>query len=319
MICDAEKPLCSHITYTTFLVEKIKYLFLFLVSLGWRLSNETFFEPLKNTISDFKLRGSVGTAGYDGTAAYQWLSGFNYNFFWIPGDAAVPTIDNTALANVDLTWETNTTYDIGFDAALFKNELTVSLDYFFRKREDVIARASSSIPSTLGVAVADQNLYEFSNQGFEFSLNYKKQINDKPAINYSLNLGAEYKNFSLSVLLTGAAGYDIYLDGEAQSPLRNGFNGYSYQLDYWTPQNTGATFPRVSDGGFNDNNYKYSDFWLRNGKHLRFKNINLSYTLPKFKNNAGFEKMMVFVTGYNLFVIKDYKEEFDPQNTSSVG
>jgi TonB-linked SusC/RagA family outer membrane protein len=390
------------------------------VSLGWRLSNETFFEPLKNTISDFKLRGSVGTAGYDGTAAYQWLSGFNYNFFWIPGDASVPTIDNTALANVDLTWETNTTYDIGFDAALFKNALTLSFDYFFRKRENVIARANSSIPSTLGVTVADQNLYEFSNQGFEFSLNYRKQLNDnlkvnallnfsksrekavfidetyqedpfmrdnltvtggytnlrrgyisqglfqsqdeidqwavqdgngnatlqpgdiryqdlngdniidvkdqkvfgvgdKPAINYSLNLGAEYKNFSFSVLLTGAAGYDIYLDGEAQSPLRNGFNGYSYQLDYWTPQNTGATFPRVSDGGFNDNNYKYSDFWLRNGKHLRFKNINLSYTLPKFKNNVGFEKMTVFVTGYNLFVIKDYKEEFDPQNTSSVG
>lgn len=390
------------------------------VSLGWRLSNEKFFKPLKNTVSDFKLRGSVGTAGYDGTAAYQWLSGFNYNFFWIPGDAAVPTIDNTALANVDLTWETNTTYDIGFDAALFKNALSLSFDYFFRKRENVIARANSSIPSTLGVAVADQNLYEFSNQGFEFSLNYRKQLNDnlkvnallnfsksrekavfidetyqedpfmrdnltvtggytnlrrgyisqglfqsqdeidqwavqdgngnatlqpgdiryqdlngdniidvkdqkvfgvgdKPAINYSLNLGAEYKNFSFSVLLTGAAGYDIYLDGEAQSPLRNGFNGYSYQLDYWTPQNTGATFPRVSDGGFNDNNYKYSDFWLRNGKHLRFKNINLSYTLPKFKNNVGFEKMTVFVTGYNLFVIKDYKEEFDPQNTSSVG
>ena len=54
------------------------------VSLGWRLSNEKFFEPLKNTISDFKLRGSVGTAGYDGTAAYQWLSGFNYSFFLDP-------------------------------------------------------------------------------------------------------------------------------------------------------------------------------------------------------------------------------------------
>ena len=51
----------------------------------------------------------------------------------------MPTIDNTALANVDLTWETNTTYDIGFDAALFKNALTVSFDYFFRKRENVIA------------------------------------------------------------------------------------------------------------------------------------------------------------------------------------
>ena len=38
---------------------------------------------------------------------------------------------------------------------------------------------------------------------------------NKPANNYSLNLGAEYKNFALSVLLTGASGYDIYIGGEA--------------------------------------------------------------------------------------------------------
>ena len=390
------------------------------ISLGWRISEESFFEPLKNTVSNLKLRGSVGTAGYDGTSAYQWLSGFNYNLFWVAQDTAIPTIDNTALANLDLTWETNTTYDIGLDASFFNNELNFSFDYFFRKREDVIARASSSVPSTLGVQLADENLYEFSNEGFEFSIDYRKRINDnlkvsallnfsrsrekavfideilqedpfmrenltitggftnlrrgyisdglfqnqeqidqwaiqdgngnsslqpgdvryvdlngdniidvrdqkvfgdgdKPAINYSLNLGAEYKNFALSVLLTGAAGYDIYLDGEAQSPLRNGFNGYDYQMDYWTPENTGATFPRITDGGFNDNNYKYSDFWLRKGNHLRVKNINLSYTLPKFKGNTGFDEMSVFVTGYNLFVIKGYDEDFDPQNTSSVG
>lgn len=389
------------------------------ISLGWRLSEESFFEPLKNTVSELKLRASVGTAGYDGTSAYQWLSGFNYNLFWIAQDEAIPTIDNTALANLDLTWETNTTYDVGLDANFFNNELKFSFDYFFRKREDVIARATSSVPSTLGVQLADENLYEFSNEGFEFSLDYRKQVNDnlnvsalfnfsmsrekavfidetlqedpfmrenltitggftnlrrgyisaglfqtqedidqwaiqdgngnaslqpgdvryidlngdniidvrdqkvfgdgdKPAINFSLNLGVEYRNFALSVLMTGAAGYDIYLDGEAQSPLRNGFNGYEYQTDYWTLENTGATFPRITDGGFNDNNYKYSDFWMRNGKHLRFKNINLSYTLPKFKN-SGFDEMRVFVTGYNLFVIKDYDEDFDPQNTSSVG
>ena len=300
------------------------------------------------------------------------------------------------------------------------NHLQFHLIISLEKEKMSLLEPTPASQDTLGVAVADQNLYKFSNEGFEFSLNYQKQLNDnlkinallnfsksrekavfidetyqvdpfmrenltttggytnlrrgyiskglfqtqdeidthaiqdgngntslqpgdvvyedlngdniidvkdqktfgvgdKPAINYSLNLGADYKNFSISVLLTGAAGYDIYLDGEAQSPLRNGFNGYNYQLDYWTPENNAAAFPRITDGGFNDNNYKYSDFWLRNGKHLRFKNINLSYTLPKFKNNVGFDKMTVFVTGYNLFVIKDYKEDFDPQNTSSVG
>jgi len=390
------------------------------VSLGWRISEESFFEPLKSTISNLKLRASVGTAGTDNTAAYQWLSGFNYSHFFVIEDTAIPTIDNTTLPNLDLSWETHTTYDVGLDVDLFNSELKVSADYFFRKREGVLAYADASVPSTLGVGLSASNLYEFSNEGFEFSANYKKQLTDdlkitgvlnfsksreknvfidetlqtdpfmranltetggftglrrgyisnglfqtqedidqhavqddngnsslqpgdvryvdlnddniidvkdqkvfgkgsKPSINYSLNLGVEYKNFALSVLLTGAAGYDIYLEGEAQSPLRNGFNGYDYQMDYWTPENTGATFPRITDGGFNENNYKNSDFWLRNGKHIRFKNINLSYTLPKRKENATFDEIRLFCTGHNLFVIKNYDEDFDPQLNSGLG
>lgn len=390
------------------------------ISAGWRISEESFFEPLKNTISNLKLRASVGTAGNDGTSAYQWLSGFNYNLFYAINDSAIPTIDNTALPNRDITWETNTTYDVGLDVDLFGRDLTFSFDYFFRKRDNVIAGANASVPSTLGVALAAQNFYEFSNEGFEFSFNYNKQLNDnlkvsallnfsksreravfidealqedpfmrsnltqtggftglrrgyisnglfqsqdeidqyaiqdnndnsslqpgdvkfvdlngdniidvkdqkvfgngsKAATNYSLNLGVEYKNFALSVLLTGAAGYDIYLEGEAQSPLRNGFNGYDYQLDYWTPENTNARFPRISDGGFNENNYRYSDFWLREGKHIRFKNINFSYTLPKRKKNSTFDEIKFFCTGQNLFVIKDFEEDFDPQTGSGLG
>ncbi|WP_246062613.1 SusC/RagA family TonB-linked outer membrane protein [Mesohalobacter halotolerans] len=391
------------------------------VSAGWRLSDESFFEPLKNAVQNLKLRGSIGTAGNDNTAAYQWLSGFNYSFFYVVGDGAVPTIDNTALANRDITWETNTTYNVGLDARFLNGDLQFSFDYFYRKREDVLAFASASVPSTLGVSIAAENLYEFSNEGFEFSLNYNKQITDdfklgavfnfsrsrekavfidenfqedpfmrqnltitggftnlrrgyisqglfqsqeeidswaiqdnnnnaslqpgdvrfqdlnddgiidvrdqkvfgdgdKPAINYSLNLNTEYKRWNLSVLLTGAAGYDIYIDGEAQSPLRNGFNGYDYQMDYWTPENTGAAYPRITDGGFNENNNRYSDYWMRSGNHLRIRNVNLSYTLPsKISQKFGFYEFSMFVTGTNLHVFTTYDEDIDPQSTSGVG
>lgn len=386
------------------------------LSLGWRLSEETFFESWKEVVPEFKLRASIGTAGNDGTAGYQWLSGFNYSFFYAINDTAIPTIDNTSLPNREITWETNTTYDIGFDASLFNRDLKVSFDYFFRTKEDVLAQPSAAIPSTLGVGVAAQNLHEYSNEGFEFSINYQKQVTEdlkisallnysksrekavfidetlqedpfmrqnltvtggftglrrgyisdglfqsqeeidahaiqdgvngtnstiqpgdvkyqdlngdniidekdqkvfgngsKAASNYSLNLGAEYKNFALSVLLTGAAGYDLYISGEAQSPLLNGFTGYDYQMDYWTPENTGAAYPRVTNGGANPNNSRYSDFWVRDGKHIRFKNINLSYSLPKSLIKKSFDEVRFFVTGYNLFVIKDYDEDFDPQ------
>lgn len=390
------------------------------VSAGWRISENSFFENLKNSIQNLKLRASVGTAGNDGTAAYQWLSGFTYNGFYAINDTAIPTIDNTALANKDLTWETNTTYNVGVDADFLKGDLKFSFDYFYRNRKDVLAYASGSIPNTLGVALAAQNLYEYSNEGYEILANYDKQFNedwkfnagfnfsksrekaifideaintdpfmamnltqtggftnlrrgyisnglfqtqedinaspiqdgngntslhlgdivykdlnddgiidvkdqkvfgdgDKATINYSLNLGGHYKNWSLSVLLTGAAGYDLYMDGEAQSPLRNGFNGFEYQLDYWTPENTGAAFPRLANGGYNDNNYKYSDYWLRDGKHLRVKNINLSYSFPSSLLGSTVDELKLYFTGYNLFVIKNYKEKFDPQMQSSQG
>ncbi len=390
------------------------------VSVGWRLSEEKFFTPLSGIVQNLKLRASVGTAGNDGTAAYQWLSGFTYNSFFAINETAIPTIDNTSLANKDLTWETITTYDVGIDATFLNEQFSISADYFYRNRDDVLAFASASVPSTLGVGLAAQNLYRFSNEGYEIAMTYNRTLNknwkvgaglnvsrsrekaefideamitddfmrqnltitggytnlrrgyisdglfqsqeeieqspiqdnngnaslqpgdvkyvdlngdniidvrdqkvfgngDKPAYNYSLNLFAEYKNFSLSILLTGASGYDIYLDGEAQSPLRNGFNGYTYQLDYWTPENPDASYPRITDGGFNDNNYRYSDFWKRDGKHIRFKNINLSYTMPKSMMIPGFQEIRVFATGYNLFVLKTYEEEFDPQMQSSVG
>lgn len=374
------------------------------LSLGWRLSEETFFESWKEVVPEFKLRASIGTAGNDGTAGYQWLSGFNYSFFYAINDTAIPTIDNTALPNREITWETNTTYDIGFDASLFNRDLKLSFDYFFRTKEDVLAQPSAAIPSTLGVGVAAQNLHEYSNEGFEFSLNYEKELNEdlkiiaglnyshsrekavfidealqedpfmrmnftetggftglrrgyisdglflsqeeidahadqdgngntsiqrgdikyqdlngdniidvrdqkvfgngnKAASNYSLNLGAEYKNFTLSVLLTGASGYDLYISGEAQSPLLNGFTGYDYQMDYWTPENTGAAYPRVTNGGANPNNSRYSDFWVRDGKHVRFKNINLGYSLPEALLNEKFDEVRFFVTGYNLSLV----------------
>ncbi len=392
------------------------------VSVGWRLSEEAFFEGARGVVQDFKLRASYGTAGNDGTAAYQWLSGFVYSGFFAINETAIPTIDNTSLPNEDLTWETITTYDVGFDAAFLNNALTLSFDYFFRDRQGVLAFASASVPSTLGVGLAAENLHSYSNEGFEVALNYNKQVTrdltlganlnlsrsretavfideatiedefmrqnltvtggytglrrgyisdglfqtqeeidgwaiqdgndnstiqpgdvryqdlnddgiidvrdqqvfgngDKPAYNFSLNLLANYRNFSLSMLLTGAAVYDLWLDGESQSPLRNGFNGYTYQLDYWTPENTDAAYPRISDGGFNDNNYRYSDFWMRDGRHLRLRNINVSYSLPRALLNQvrGVKEVRFFFTGFNLLVFKTFDEEFDPQMQSSAG
>lgn len=391
------------------------------LSVGWRISEEPFFANMKTTIPELKLRASIGQAGNDGTAAFQWLSGFRYNWFFAINETAIPTITDTGLPNPDLTWETITTRDIGIDFALLDRDLTISADVFHRDKEGVLAQPSGSVPSTLGVGVADQNLHHYSNAGFEFSIDYKREVSrdldynlgfkysraretavfidealiedefmrmnltqtgnftglrrgyisdglfqsqeeiesaaiqdqgnnssiqpgdvryvdlngdniidvrdqkvygngDKAAVNYSINAGVNWKRFEVSLLLTGAAGYDIYLDGEAQSPLRNGFNGYDYQTDYWTPENTDARYPRITDGGFNDNNYRQSDFWSRDGTHLRMKNIYLRYALPSgIMDRLGIQSTKLIFSGHNLFVLKGYSEGFDPQMGSGTG
>lgn len=384
-------------------------------SLGWRMSDEKFFAPLKKAIQDLKLRASVGTAGNDGSAAYQWLSGFNYSGFFIAKDQAVPTIDNSNLPNLNLTWSNIITYNGGLDLTVLNKSTTITFDYFHRVQSDVLAAGSAKVPSTLGVGLADKNLYKYANTGFEIGINHTKKFNSdlsvnaglnfsrsrekaiyidevyntdefmranlsqtgrlinrrigyvsdglfqtteeinahavqdgnknttikpgdvrfkdlngdniidekdrkvigtggKPDINYSLNLGINYKNFSLSALFTGAAGYTIYLDGEAQSALRNGFNGFKYQMDYWTPENPGAPYPRPTVGGFNANNHRTSDFWMRSGTHLRVKTLNLSYNLPKaLRDRLKFGEARLFITGHNLWVISGIDEGFDPQ------
>lgn len=383
------------------------------VSLGWRLSDEKFFAPLKGSIQDLKLRASVGTAGNDGTAAYQWLSGFTYNGFFVTSDEAIPTIDNSTLPNVNLTWANIVTYNGGLDLTVFNKTTVIGFDYFRRVQSDVLAAGSAQIPSTLGVGLAAKNLYKYKNEGFEISINHTNRISKdlsynvgvnfsrsrekalfidevlnkdlfmranltqtgnfvsrsigyvsdglfqsqdeinkhavqdnnknatikpgdirykdlngdgiidekdtkvigpggKPDINYSLNLGITYKNFTLSTLLTGASGYTLYLDGEAQSAMKNGFNGFKYQMNYWTPENRDAPYPRPD--GSNANNGKRSDFWQRSGTHLRVKNINLSYNLPKaFRDRLSLGDAKIFVTGYNLWVLKKMAEDFDPQ------
>jgi hypothetical protein len=59
---------------------------------------------------------------------------------------------------------------------------------------------------------------------------------------------------------------------------------------------------------------------MRDGLHLRVRNINLSYAIPSSVNSLiGFKEVRLFVTGHNLFVMKTYEEDFDPQMQSGTG
>ena len=154
-------------------------------SLGWNVANEDFFKPLKNTISELKLRGSWGALGNTNTKAlYPW-------FLNLPVQAASTTAGSTWLLNgnrqtissvpgivsSDLTWERVQSWNAGLDFALLNNRLRGSFDYFVRDTKDVVG-PSSPLTSLLGTGQPQSNNTELQSKGWELELSWRDQIKD---------------------------------------------------------------------------------------------------------------------------------------------
>ena len=96
------------------------------------------------------------------------------------------------MGNKDLKWETTTQTNLGFDALLFKNTLSLSFDYYWKKTCDMI-----TIPPTLAVAGENAQYYmntgDMDNHGWELNLAYHSAQHDNWQWNGSLNL-SHYKN-----------------------------------------------------------------------------------------------------------------------------
>ncbi len=73
-------------------------------------------------------------------------------------------------------------------------------------------------------------------------------------------------------------------------------------MDYWTPDNRQATFPRVTVG--QDYNYQYSDKWLLDGRYIRLKQVQFGYSLPaRLLTRVRLSGLRIFVMGQDLFTI----------------
>lgn len=134
-----------------------------------------------------------------------------------------------------------------------------------------------------------------------------------PRYTYAVDLSAEYKGFDFSVLLQGVGKRDTYLDGSNVFAFYNMGQMQKWHLDYWTPENTNAKYPRLIDGS-SHNNFEMSDYWKYNASYLRVKSINIGYTIPVLLSKKfGVERLRVYFSGTNLFTFGHLPDGFDPE------
>lgn len=140
-------------------------------ALSWRMSSEKFMKDIK-FISDAKLRVSYGLSGNNRVSDYAYASAFNlpiagsYSFNnGTPALSAIPT----ELSNFKLKWETTRSFDIGYDLALIKSRIELTLDWYDKVTSDLLLNAD--IPYTSGYPNATRNVGSVRNTGFEIGLN----------------------------------------------------------------------------------------------------------------------------------------------------
>jgi TonB-linked SusC/RagA family outer membrane protein len=149
-------------------------------SIGWRISNEKFMENA-SFVNDLKIRAGYGEVGNEQTTAgwkYISIAGV------VPPSYTLgnPQTNNIGIAyvnfpNQELTWEIGRTLNVGFDAMLFNNKVNFSMDYYHKKTIGIIQNVQ--LAPTSGIqSLADLNIADVSNRGFEFQLGYSKTFGE---------------------------------------------------------------------------------------------------------------------------------------------
>ena len=147
---------------------------------------------------------------------------------------------------------------------------------------------------------------------------------DPPSLIYGLGASVSWRGFDLNLHFQGAGKYTFLINSGAVNAFRDGRWGNILQGitdNRWISsdisgtketENPNAPYPRLSYG-YNLNNQQSSSFWLRNGRFLRLKNLDIGYTLPKpMVNTIHLESVRIYISGQNLITWSPFKL-WDPE------
>lgn len=180
-------------------------------AVAWRISKEKFFAV--DWIDDLKIRGSYGklgiSSGLDVYGSWPYLAVLNNSPRAIYGSSQTPIIGQyqAVLANPDIHWETRTETNLGFDANLFRNRLSVSVDLYSSLSTDVLV----ALPQALylgAVQLSGQstvtNAASIRNKGIELALTYRGP--EKP---FKWEISGNLTTINNKVVSVGNQGQDV--------------------------------------------------------------------------------------------------------------
>ena len=180
-------------------------------SAGWVLSDESFMED--SGFFDFmKLRASYGILGNDRIPAFAFTSTLDGEATYVLNDTRVFGVATGRIANPEIRWEQQKTFDVGLDLRFWDNRFDVTMDYYIRRTDDLlfVPQVSGLLgPSAPGASPPVINAGEVENSGFEFAINYNEDISD------NFKIGLSYNMTTINNEVLNVNGEDTFIAGGA--------------------------------------------------------------------------------------------------------
>lgn len=264
--------------------------------------------------------GRVNNKGFEGTLGYrEQKSDFKYNV-----GLNLTTLKNTVL-------DLGASYREGGINGVNRSEEGRSVGDFyvvrtagiFQSWEEVYAHTFTTTDTITGLSVSKMIQpkakpgdirYTDANKDGKIDKGDREFVGSPfPAFELGLNLSFEYKNFDVSMFVTGVFGNLIYNNTKFWLERMDETTNLPKSLVPWTPENHSTTTPRALMGP-NDNTLSYSDRWIEKGDYVRLKNVQIGYNFPKKLLNQTklIDTCRLFAGAQNLLTITGYKG-YDPE------
>ncbi len=202
-------------------------------SIGWRISEESFFSSARSVVDNLKLRLSYGSLGNQNVSSYytflRLISISDFNSFTF-GDGSVGKYSSLgAPIASDLTWEKANQYNLGIDYSMLNGRLNFTGDLYIRDTKDMLTDGIA-LPSVYGASVPDMNTADLRTKGYELAISWRDNVQV-----FGKNL--EYSiGFNLSDYQSVITKYD--------NPTK------TFAKDYYVGMRIGEIWGYVTDGLF---------------------------------------------------------------------
>lgn len=263
--------------------------------------------------------GEMRNRGWEFTINYKLISGdFKHNFNFNMADSRNKVTDFGGKERID---QNDQLYKLIREGEALGSYFGYKTDGLFQSQDEI---TGSALPVGALVQPGDVKYVDQNKDGV---IDEKDRVvlgNAFPRYTFGFTYDVAWRGFDFNILVQGVGKRSMYVRGELIEPFHSNYSYciYQHQLDFWSPTNPDARWPRLVAPGSasSTNNWGWAgtDLYLLNAAYLRIKNVQLGYTLPQsLTQKFGVQKLRVSVNAQNPLTLS--KNSFIDPESSEFG